>query len=259
MLSNYKCLFKAKNALFLHIVKHHVIKLYGERQYNYSLFKSSLFGSKWSVALHDRFKFHDTHWLGAGWSQIRSACSREENSLDSEEKRTFIFGRPFWQLSHTGALKSTNYDTFLELFTGRDHKTAEFYVTIINDIKGHAFVDLDWIYLMAQGSMLHYFFYRSYKYSDVKNISSIYFQICPTLIISYQLYSFIRLRETAHFVTRVYVWIGNTQTYILQSIINPSFIPIRILNCTCEMPSTYSQQVTSQEFEEEEKKIKYGV
>jgi hypothetical protein len=39
----------------------------------------------------------------------------------------------------------------LELFTGRNHKTAEVYMTKINDIKGHAFDDLDRIYPMAQG------------------------------------------------------------------------------------------------------------
>jgi hypothetical protein len=58
----------------------------------------------------------------------------------------------------------------LELFTERDHKTAEVHMIKINDIKGHAFDDLDWIwiYLMAQGSMLH-FLNSSDKYSDVKN------------------------------------------------------------------------------------------
>jgi hypothetical protein len=38
----------------------------------------------------------------------------------------------------------TNY--LLELFPERDHNTAEIYTT---KIKGHAFDDLDWIYLMA--------------------------------------------------------------------------------------------------------------
>ena len=70
----------------------------------------------------------------------------------------------------------------MALFTGRDHKTAEVYMTIINDIKGHAFDDLNWIYLMAQGSMLHCFYrsdifrcqkYIEYLFSDVPNFNDI--------------------------------------------------------------------------------------
>jgi hypothetical protein len=49
--------------------------------------------------------------------------------------------------------------------------------------------------------------------------------------------------------------LDTTQTYILQIITNRSFTPIHILNCTCEMPSTCSQQVTSQGFKEWKNKI----
>ena len=61
------------------------------------------------------------------------------------------------------------------------------------------------------------------------------------------------LHKAAHFETRAYLRIRSTQIYLLQSIISLSFIPVHILNCTCEISSTYSQQVTSQGSEGGEK------
>jgi hypothetical protein len=61
----------------------------------------------------------------------------------------------------------------------------------INGIKGHASDDLDWIYLTAQGSMLH-FFYRSDTYSDVKKYIDCLFSDVPNfniILLALQLYT----------------------------------------------------------------------